>query len=197
VLGGASGLFDLLLCGATGQDTSGPRHKVRIGLLAGLVGGLGGAGLALVCRAAWGGTFANKPPEQLWSPDAWGAAALGASLAASAALAQVVARRAWLEVEGGSRAGCAVLLSRPLVTLGRGEQCDVGLHGDRRAESLHARLEQHGRRYLLVDAGSLGGTFVNGQRIAAPHILRAGDRIQVGDSVLKYLERRALPRDSE
>jgi hypothetical protein len=158
---------------------------------------MGGALLALGLRAAWGGVFASKPTEHLWAPDAWSAAVLGASLALSAALVQVLSRRTWLAVEEGCRAGSEVLLSRPLVTLGRDTRCDIGLNGDPRAEAMHARLEQLGRRYLLVDAGSLGGTFVNGQRIAAPHILLAGDRIQVGDSVLTYLERREQPRGPE
>jgi len=33
---------------------------------------------------------------------------------------------------------------------------------------LHARIERAGPRYLLHDAGSANGTFVNGHRIADP-----------------------------
>jgi pSer/pThr/pTyr-binding forkhead associated (FHA) protein len=51
----------------------------------------------------------------------------------------------------------------------------------------HARLRMQEGGYLLEDLGSSNGTFVNGQRLAAPHILKPGDMIGLGLSVsLEY-----------
>ena len=197
LIGAAPGLFDWLLCVATGQDTRGSRRKAVHGLLGGLLGGFAGALLALIFRAGWGGLFYGKESEQLWSPGAWGCTCLGAGVCAAVGLLRVLGRQSWLRIEQGCLAGCEVLLSRPLVTLGRGDRCDVGLNGDQGAEPLHARLEQHGKRYLLLDAGSRGGTFVNGQRLDGPHILRPGDLIQVGETALRFLDKKGSGRREE
>ena len=50
---------------------------------------------------------------------------------------------------------------------------------DRWVSRHHARIVRRGLRYLLEDLGSKNGTFVNGQRLAAPHELEDGDCIQV------------------
>ena len=62
--------------------------------------------------------------------------------------------------------------------------------GDR---TILGKISRQGNRYLLADAGTEGGTLLNGQRIAEPSPLRDGDRIQMGNCVLTFGERR---RDS-
>jgi hypothetical protein len=44
----------------------------------------------------------------------------------------------------------------------------------------HARVVREGGAYRLEDAGSTNGTFVNGERLAAPRALADGDRIGLG-----------------
>ena len=73
-----------------------------------------------------------------------------------------------------------------MVTLGRAESCDIGLFGDRTVERVHARLLRQGQDYVLTDAGTPGGTYVNGQRLSGPCTLRAGDAIRVGNCVLRF-----------
>jgi serine/threonine protein kinase len=49
----------------------------------------------------------------------------------------------------------------------------------------HARVVKRGGHYWIADAGSSNGTFVNGLRIFRPQLLRAGDEIRVGGTVLR------------
>ncbi len=47
----------------------------------------------------------------------------------------------------------------------------------------HAELTRQGNSYIIQDLGSSNGTFVNGQRVAGPHVLKSGDQIKLGQSV--------------
>lgn len=67
-------------------------------------------------------------------------------------------------------------LTKEVSTIGRSPQCDVVI--DSKAISrLHARIERNGPRYLLHDAHSANGTFVNGRRLREPHVLQDEDQI--------------------
>ncbi len=71
------------------------------------------------------------------------------------------------------------------VTLGRGVDNTIVLDDDA-ASRLHARLERRADGWWVVDAGSVNGTFVNGERVdAAP--LREGDRLHVGQTIFKLV----------
>ncbi len=187
-LGSAPGLFDLLLCLSDGQDAAGPRRKVLAGLTGGAIGGLAGGLLWLGLRSLLSSVFASKPVETLWSPGAAGCGFLGMMLGLLIALALVRGREAWLSIEEGACEGRELILSRPLLTLGRADGCDIGLAGDRSVEQVHARLERQDAGYVLSDAGTQTGTFVNGERLAGPRSLRAGDLIQIGSYLLRYSE---------
>ncbi len=50
----------------------------------------------------------------------------------------------------------------------------------------HAQLVPENGRWLLVDLNSINGTFLNGQRIIDPIILKHGDQIRIGSTVLVY-----------
>jgi pSer/pThr/pTyr-binding forkhead associated (FHA) protein len=63
------------------------------------------------------------------------------------------------------------------------------LYGDQAVERLHARIVRSGDRFLLIDAGTKSGTFLNGQRIARQQRLHNGDMIVMGNSVLRFGER--------
>jgi hypothetical protein len=62
--------------------------------------------------------------------------------------------------------------------IGRGSDCDLRL-ADRAVSRQHARIRYAGGGWFLQDLDSTGGTFVNGQRVAAVR-LGPGDRIQIG-----------------
>jgi DNA-binding response OmpR family regulator len=55
---------------------------------------------------------------------------------------------------------------------------------------IHARIERDGLRYLLHDAGSANGTFVNSLRINQPHLLKDRDSIGLGAAtpVLRFAD---------
>jgi pSer/pThr/pTyr-binding forkhead associated (FHA) protein len=44
-------------------------------------------------------------------------------------------------------------------------------------------------RYLLADADTPGGTYLNDRRITQPTLLNSGDRIRLGNSVIEFGER--------
>jgi pSer/pThr/pTyr-binding forkhead associated (FHA) protein len=71
------------------------------------------------------------------------------------------------------------------LTVGRAAGCKVSLPNDSYASNLHARAYQADGLTFVEDLGSTNGTFVNGERISAPTAVKAGDRVQVGATVLE------------
>jgi hypothetical protein len=189
LIGASLGIFDLVEAVLKGQETRSALRKVLNGVLGGSAGGLLGGILSLLLRGAWGSLFQAKPLDQLWSPSAWGFVALGASIGLLIGLAQVILKEAWIRVESGFRAGRELILVKPEITIGRAEGCDIGLFGDPDIDRLHARILRQGDEYLVADAGSTAGTFVNDVRVDDPRALRSGDAIRVGHSVLRFGER--------
>ncbi|MDD3115387.1 MAG: DUF3662 domain-containing protein [Anaerovibrio sp.] len=57
---------------------------------------------------------------------------------------------------------------------------------DNNASRVHAYIAYERHRHILYDAESLNGTFVNGQRVVSPQLLRVGDEITIGETVLLY-----------
>jgi phosphoserine phosphatase RsbU/P len=82
-----------------------------------------------------------------------------------------------------------IKLDRPVLTLGRSSTNDVPL-GDRTLSRVHARIEGviTGGPVQLVDLGSRNGTSLNGERITVPVPLSAGDRIQLGETLVEVAE---------
>jgi hypothetical protein len=189
LIGLSLGIFDLLACLLRGQGLRGALRKILNGLIGGLVGGALGGTLSVLLRGAWGGLFTGRDADLLWAPSASGFVALGACIGLLIGLAQVILKEAWLKVEAGFRPGREVILSKPEVTLGRAEGCDVGLFGDSAVERDHARIRREGQEYVLIDMGSAAGTYVNGERVLAPRPLRSGDSIRMGRCLLRFGER--------
>ena len=70
------------------------------------------------------------------------------------------------------------IISDTPVTIGRAADNEVQLDV-RWVSRQHACIRMEGEKYLLEDAGSKNGVFVNGQRVTGPRTLEDGDRIQV------------------
>jgi len=189
LIGAALGCFDLLGALLRGQEIRGALHKIRNGVLGGFLGGLLGGLLYLVLRAYYISRFAAKPEELLWSPSGLGFAVLGICIGLMIGLAQVLLKEAWLKVEAGFRKGRELILDGGETTLGRSEDCDIGLYGDPQVDRLHAKILRRGADFLVEDAGSKSGTYVNDERIAGPHRLQAGDVIRMGKCLLRFGER--------
>jgi pSer/pThr/pTyr-binding forkhead associated (FHA) protein len=69
-------------------------------------------------------------------------------------------------------------------TLGRSSKNMIRLD-DQEASRQHARISPQGGWWVLEDLGSRNGTFVNGKRLGQAVALRAGDEIEMGDTLLR------------
>jgi hypothetical protein len=70
-------------------------------------------------------------------------------------------------------------------TIGRSRQCDIVLT-DPNVSRQHAELRPRGGSWVLSDLGATNGVVLNGRRIDAPEVVRPGDRIELGTSILTF-----------
>jgi pilus assembly protein CpaF len=70
------------------------------------------------------------------------------------------------------------------VTIGRIQGNDVVLPKSNISKK-HARIVQNDGGFVVIDSKSTNGTYVNGKRIEAPHDLKQGDRVYVGDFTIE------------
>jgi len=57
---------------------------------------------------------------------------------------------------------------------------------DHTASRRHAEIRPNNGSWLLVDLNSSNGTYLNGQRLVSPSLLRHGDQIKVGSTLLVF-----------
>jgi adenylate cyclase len=87
---------------------------------------------------------------------------------------------AYLEAEIGGQVQQFALAPDRGLRIGRSEKNDVVLNDDLTSRG-HAMIQQSGDGlYYVTDLGSSNGTFVNGNRISAPAMLRSADRVGIG-----------------
>jgi hypothetical protein len=84
----------------------------------------------------------------------------------------------------GRRAGSTLKVSSASVA-GREAGSSIRLDGDDFASSRHAKLEPGTEGVWVEDLGSTNGTFVNGERITARTLVRAGDTVRIGQTELR------------
>lgn len=98
-----------------------------------------------------------------------------------------------LEERARQRAATALLVTdgkRMVVgaagaTIGRSRDCDVVL-GDANVSRKHAEVRPRGDGWMIHDLGSTNGVTVNGTRIEQAQLLRAGDRVEIGTTLLTF-----------
>lgn len=92
-----------------------------------------------------------------------------------------------LTIVSGPEAGKIVPVTQgDVVTLGRSEECTMRFE-DTSLSRVHARVMYVMNTYMLGDAGSTNGTFVNDERISKAAHLEDGDRILLGtNTVLRF-----------
>jgi hypothetical protein len=190
LIGLSLGVFDNLAALLLQKNLRGAIRKLINVVIGGTIGGAVGGVLAVLLGAGLYRLIKSLEPGSLWLPSAVGFVALGMCIGLMIAVAQVILREAWIKIEKGRRQGKQIILQKEEHTIGRAESCDIGLFGDPGIERLHAKLIQEGNQYILADAGTPTGTFLNGERLDSPARLRSGDRIQVGQTVLRFKERR-------
>jgi hypothetical protein len=71
------------------------------------------------------------------------------------------------------------------VVLGRSRQCDIVLN-DPNVSRRHAELRPRGGSWVLTDLGSTNGSRVNGRRLEGPEVLKPGDEVELGATVLTF-----------
>ncbi len=88
-----------------------------------------------------------------------------------------------LVMRSGPTPGAIFPLEGDQLMIGRDSSNAVAI-SDAEVSRRHARLTFQGGKYVLEDLGSTNGTFVNGQRLAGPHVLKAGDVVALGEQIV-------------
>ena len=70
------------------------------------------------------------------------------------------------------------------LTMGRATGCHITLD-DTYVSQLHARVFRRDGQIYIEDLGSTNGTYVNRTKVTAPLVVRRGDRLQVGKTVME------------
>ncbi len=72
------------------------------------------------------------------------------------------------------------------LTVGRAAGCQVTID-DTYASQLHARVFARDGQLFVEDLGSTNGTFLNRNKVQGPQVMRRGDRLQVGNTVMELV----------
>jgi hypothetical protein len=164
--------------------------KFSYGTIGGLLGGfLGGVLFELFYSHARDAGSTSY----FWS--AAGQVILGACIGSLTALVQAVFQPASVKVLRGWQEGREYGLDRPANLLGRDEHADIALFRDMRVQKKHCYIKRVGERYVLVNNGAPpGDTLVNEVAVADSRELADGDRIQLGNVILRFQLRAAMNR---
>src|SRR5262249_31286422 len=128
--------------------------------------------------------------------EALGLMILGLSIGALSALVQAAFQPASLRVLRGWQEGREYAVLKDETLLGRDEHADVALFRDMRVEKRHAAIRRHEGKYVCATVGAAPEqTRVNDAPVPQGCVLGDGDRIQLGDIVLRFQLRAAKKRE--
>jgi hypothetical protein len=161
--------------------------KFSYGTLGGTLGGfIGGAFFAVLYLP----TRELGAGASLWS--AVGLVILGACIGSLSALVQGVFQPASVKVMRGWQEGREYPLDKDANLLGRDEHADIALFRDMKVEKRHAFIKREGNAYVLVNnQAPAEWTRVNDEPVAGRRGLSDGDRIQLGNVLLRFQARAA------
>lgn len=164
--------------------------KFSYGTLGGTMGGfLGGClfGLVYLLTLQGGGDAALA--------GALGFVVMGACIGSLSALVQGVFQPASVKVMRGWQEGREYALDKNENVLGRDEHCDIALFRDMKVEKRHVVIVRQEDRYVLVNQGAPPEwTRLNDVPVSKSCELQDGDRIQLGQVVLRFQRRAAQQR---
>ena len=92
-----------------------------------------------------------------------------------------------LTMRSGPNPGTVYALDSDQIGIGRDSSNDISVN-DAEVSRRHARLTFQGGKYVLEDMGSTNGTFVNGQRLTGPRVLKSGEVISLGEQIVFVYE---------
>ncbi len=90
-------------------------------------------------------------------------------------------------MRSGPTPGATFSLEGDQLLIGRDSSSAVAIN-DAEVSRKHARLTFQGGKYVIEDLGSTNGTFVNGQRLASPAVLKSGDVVSLGEQIVLMYE---------
>jgi predicted component of type VI protein secretion system len=86
-------------------------------------------------------------------------------------------------MRSGPTPGVTFPLEGDQLIIGRDSSNAVPIN-DAEISRKHSRLSFQGGKYVLEDLGSTNGTFVNGQRLSGPVVLKPGDVVSLGEQIV-------------
>ncbi len=152
------------------------KKRILFCSLGGLAGGfLGGFLFDFICEVVPGDFVARGA----------GVVIMGILIGIGVGLLEQFAKQAWLKVIRGEFEGKEYLVFSGTTSIGNNNKNTIVLFKDKLVGPHHCDIVLDGGKYVLIDCGTPMGTVVNGNRVAR-HILRQGDAIAVGNSVLVF-----------
>ncbi|MCG2623825.1 FHA domain-containing protein [Arthrobacter sp. I2-34] len=112
-----------------------------------------------------------------------------------AAVDALPAGSALLIAHSGPNMGARFLLDQDVTTAGRHPEADVFLD-DVTVSRKHAEFRRNAEGFMVVDSGSLNGTYVNNDRVDSLQ-LRTGNEVQIGKFRLTYYAGAAVPKGQD
>jgi predicted component of type VI protein secretion system len=100
-----------------------------------------------------------------------------------------------LVMRSGPSVGKEYPLDKNEMFIGRDLSNDIVIN-DPEISRRHSRLFTQGNTFVLEDLGSTNGTFVNGQRLMGPNMLRPGDVITFGERMSLVFESSDFDQDA-
>ncbi len=110
---------------------------------------------------------------------------MGVLIGLGVGLLEQFAKAAWLKVIRGEFEGKEYLVFAGTTSIGNNGKNTIVLFKDKLVGPHHCDIKLEGSKYVLTDCGTPMGTVVNGNKITK-HILRNGDAIAIGNSVLVF-----------
>lgn len=86
-------------------------------------------------------------------------------------------------MRSGPTPGVTFPLEGDQLVIGRDASNSIAIN-DPEISRKHSRLSFQGGKYVIEDLGSTNGTFVNGQRLAGPAVLKPGDVVSLGEQIV-------------
>lgn len=159
-------------------------RKLSYGAIGGTLGGLVGG-------AVFGTLMVYlEPGERSYLlGQALGLMILGACIAVLIALVEEALKPAALLVVRGWQEGRQFPILKARTEVGRDEGADILLLRDMGVAKRHLVIERHGEGYRLASSREL--VLINGQPARGDLLLADGDRMQLGGTVVKFLQRTA------